>query len=295
MKMMTPHGLDHVMHAVRDLEAASAFYARLGFTMSGLNQHQWGTHNRQFRLPGFGGEIVTMVEPDKLGDDGFSTHFGRFHQSFIARREGLSLILLTSTDLANDAAQLRKDGIAASDIMTQLWAMPGPDGKEVKRGFSLAYARDAMSPEASFALCQQENPDPTQPPAQMLSHANGASAVAGVVLVADNPTDHHIFMSQFCGVRDMRATSSGITFTTPRGEIEILSAVAFKSFYGVEWSGIGEGAVIAALRIAVRDLKIAEKIMRDGGISPFAHGGRLIVPPDVAFGATLVFEQEQRT
>jgi len=291
---MNPHGLDHILHAVRDLDAACDFYARLGFSMSGLNQHPWGTHNRQFRLPGFGGEIITLAEPEKMGEGGFSEHFARYHQSFLARREGLSLILLTSTALARDAAQLKKDGIGASDIMTQLWDLDAPDGGTIRRGFSLAFARDPLSPEASFALCQQENPDPTQPPVEMLRHANGASAIAGAVLVADNPTDHHIFMSQVSGVRDIHSTSRGLVFKTPRGDIEILTPVAFRAAYGVEWGGIGEGAVIAAMRIAVADLDGARRVMEAGGCAPQVHQGKLVIGPEQAFGATLVFEEERR-
>lgn len=288
---MNPRGLDHIMHAVRDLDDAAAFYGRLGFTIGGLNTHPWGTHNRQFRLPGFGGEIVTLAEPDLLGADGFSEHFGRFHQSFLARREGLSVMLVTSADIEADAAQLRRDGIASSEVLTQTWTMTAADGVAIQRGFALAYARDPLSPDASFALCAQVNPDPSQPAPALLRHANGAMAIGGAVLVADNPTDHHIFMSQFCGVRDMHASSAGLRFATPRGDIDILTPTAFNAFYGVEWNGIGAGAVIAAMRILVRDLRQAEDVMRTNGIAPLGQGNRLVIPPDMARGATLVFEE----
>jgi Glyoxalase-like domain len=41
-----PHGLDHIVHAIRDLDAAAEFYARAGFTVGARNRHAWGTHNR---------------------------------------------------------------------------------------------------------------------------------------------------------------------------------------------------------------------------------------------------------
>ena len=40
-----PHGLDHIVHAVRDIDAAAEFYVRAGFTVGGRNRHPWGTHN----------------------------------------------------------------------------------------------------------------------------------------------------------------------------------------------------------------------------------------------------------
>src|SRR6476661_5238370 len=89
-----PRGLDHVVHAVRDLEAAAELYRRLGFTVGARNQHSWGTHNHLVQLPGFFLELLTVVEPEKLGCDGFSKLFGRFNQTFLSNQEGLSLLLL---------------------------------------------------------------------------------------------------------------------------------------------------------------------------------------------------------
>ena len=84
-----PRGIDHIVHAVRDLDAAADGYRRLGFTVGAENRHSWGTHNQLVQLPGFFIELLTVAEPDKLGSDGFSSLFGRFNQSFLTRHEGL--------------------------------------------------------------------------------------------------------------------------------------------------------------------------------------------------------------
>ena len=91
-----PRGLDHIVHAVRDLEGAAELYRRLGFTVGARNRHSWGTHNHLVQLPGFFIELLTVVEPEKLGCDGFSKLFGRFNQSFLSNQEGLSLLILES-------------------------------------------------------------------------------------------------------------------------------------------------------------------------------------------------------
>jgi hypothetical protein len=41
-----PHGLDHIVHVVHDLDGAAEFYGRAGFTVGARNRHAWGTHNR---------------------------------------------------------------------------------------------------------------------------------------------------------------------------------------------------------------------------------------------------------
>ena len=149
-----PRGLDHIVHAVRDLEEAAELYRRLGFTVGERNRHSWGTHNRLIQFPGVFIELLTVAEPAKLGADGFSNLFGRFNQSFLSNQEGLSLLLLESDDAAADAALFQSSGIAASEVMTFEREGNRPDGAPVKVAFSLAFARDAGAPGAGFAVCQ---------------------------------------------------------------------------------------------------------------------------------------------
>src|SRR3979490_3622307 len=112
-----PRGLDHIVHAVRDLEGAGELYPRLGFTVGARNRHSWGTHNHVVQLPGFFIELLTVAEPEKLGSDGFSDLFGRFNQSFLSKQEGLSLLLLESDDAVGDTAAFHSSGLAASEGM----------------------------------------------------------------------------------------------------------------------------------------------------------------------------------
>src|SRR5215468_2014337 len=106
-----PGGLDHVIHAVRDLEAAAELYRRLGFTVGARNRHAWGTHNHLVQLPGFFVELLTVAEPEKLGTDGLSALFGTFNRIFLKTQEGLSFLLLESDDAAADATRFRSAAI----------------------------------------------------------------------------------------------------------------------------------------------------------------------------------------
>ena len=91
-------GLDHIVHAVRDLDAAADLYRRLGFTVGARNRHPWGTHNHIVQLPGFFIELLTLAEPERVGTDGFSTMFAAYNRDFVARGEGFSLLILESKD-----------------------------------------------------------------------------------------------------------------------------------------------------------------------------------------------------
>ena len=87
---------------------------------------------------------------------------------------------------------------------------------------------------------------------------NGVTGVAGVVLVAENPTDHHVFLSAFSGVRDLQATSTGIAVETPRGEIQVMDPAAFRAAFRVAPPDVSRGMRLAALRFAVRDKAAAQ-------------------------------------
>lgn len=282
-------GLDHFVHAVRDLDAAAELYRRLGFTVGARNRHPWGTHNHLVQLPGFFVELLTVAEPEKLGSDGFSTLFGRFNQSFLAGHQGLSLLLLESGDAAADAAAFASAGIAASDVMTFEREGRRPDGSTVKVAFSLAFARDPKAPEIGFAVCQQHFPENFWNPA-FQQHPNTPSGIAGVVLVAENPTDHHIFLSSFTGVRDLHATSSGVTASTPRGDIKVMDPAAFRSHFGTEPPDISRGARLSALQFRVRDRAALTEALTKGEIASSTRMGSIIVAPETAMGATLVFD-----
>jgi catechol 2,3-dioxygenase-like lactoylglutathione lyase family enzyme len=85
-----PRGLDHIVHAVRDLDAAAEFYRRAGFTVGARNRHPWGTHNHIVQLEGFFIEILTVAEPELLDRDTehreLARLFGAFNRDSIAAR-----------------------------------------------------------------------------------------------------------------------------------------------------------------------------------------------------------------
>jgi hypothetical protein len=278
-----------MVHAVRDLDAGADLYRRLGFTVGARNRHPWGTHNHIVQMPGFFIEVLTMAEPDKLGDDGFSTLFGGFNRRFIENGEGFSLLILESGDAAADARSFAAAKIAASETMRFEREGKRPDGTPVKVAFSLAFARDALAPAHNFAVCQQHYPENFWNPAWQ-RHPNGVTGVDGVIMVADNPSDHHIFLSAFAGERELQSSSAGITVTTPRGDIQVMAPTAYADHFGIAAPDVMGGGRLAALRLVSSDLAATETALSSGGFSVIRHMNRLVIAPNQALGAALVFE-----
>jgi hypothetical protein len=110
------------------------------------------------------------------------------------------------------------------------------------------------------------------------------------VLVGENPTDLHIFLSAFTGERELQATSSGVTAPTPRGDIKVMDPAAFANHFGVPAPDISGGARLAALRFHVRDRAALMAALGAGGIAAISHMGATVVDAGTAMGATVVFE-----
>jgi len=287
-----PRVLDHVVHVVRDLDAAAELYRRLGFSVGARNRHppEWGTHNQIVQLPDVFVELLAVADLTGIAPHAeryFS--FGAHNRDFLARGEGLSMIALKGRGAA-DAAVFRSAAIGDFQNYQFEREAVRPDGATVKVAFSLAFAADPQAPDVGFFTSQNHYPENFWNPAFQV-HPNSAAAIAAVVMVAENPADHHIFLSAFVGERDIEASSSGITVPTPRGVIRVMDPAAFRIHFGVEPPGVARGARIAGLQIAVRDFGAAVVALKAGHIDAQVRMGRIVVASEIGMGATFVFER----
>lgn len=285
-----PHGLDHIVHAVRDVDAAAEFYVRAGFTVGGRNRHPWGTHNRVVQLKNCYVEILEVAEPEKIvphGANSFS--FGAFNRDFLAHREGFSMLILNSRDAAVDARGFEVAGIGGFKVFDFAREGKRPDGAPVKLAFSLAFAVDPASANLRFAACQHHFPENFWNPAFQI-HPNGAKNVVGVAMVASNPAGHQNFLKAFAGVGELHSSAIGVKARTENGDIDILDPNAYRDQFGVSVELTGEGMTLNAMRFAVADMVQIETLHHQNGIASRRLAGRLVVPPDLAHGATLIFE-----
>ena len=265
-------GLDHIVHAVRDLDVAAEFYRRLGFTVGARNRHPWGTHNHIVQLPGFFIEVLTVAEPDKLGDDGFSRLFGAFNRDFLMEREGFSVLILESANAENDEREGKR-----------------PDGSAVKVAFLLAFAENRHAPDIHFCVCQQHYPENFWNP-KFQTHANGAKAVAGVVMVAGSPVEHSRFLKAYIGVTELDTAGTTVAARLPRGQLAVMEREAFKASYNVDAPRMAHGAQLTALRTKVTDIDATRSLLKSNGVVFSNRGPSIIISPSQAMGAVVIFE-----
>jgi hypothetical protein len=280
-------GLDHIVHAVHDLDGAAALYRRMGFTVGARNRHPWGTHNYIVQCPGTFIELLMVAEPDKLGSDAISNLFGRYNQKFLARGEGLSLLIMESKDAKADVEDFKRAGISAAEAVHFEREAKRPDGTTIKVGFSLAFVQDKAAPSMGFATCQQHYPENFWNPA-FQKHANGVQAVRAVIMVADEPERHRSFASAFTGSTDFYAEAGEVSVTTARGALSIMTPARFAAAFGGPPPEAGNH--LQAIRFAVTDIAAARTVMQKGDVRTRGHRDGFVIDAVDALGATLSFE-----
>lgn len=283
--------LDHLVIGVPDLDAAGARLAALGFSVGAVNRHPWGTQNRlvQFSDETFF-ELINVADAALIPPHAprrFS--FGAFVRDALTRAPGLAMLVLKSTDARADAADFTRLGIGDFEPFDFSRKGRKPDGSETEVAFSLAFAAEAGMPDCGFFTCQQHFPQNFWSEAAQ-AHTNGAIGITRVTLVAENPSDHHIFLAAFVGERGMRSTSFGIEIEAGatakarghRALIDILSPEGFAFRYGVP-APAATTPRFAGIEVALPAL---DKL-HDGTL--IAHGGGLTLPASTDFGTALRF------
>jgi hypothetical protein len=255
-----PRNLDHIVHAVHDLDAAAALYESIGFIVGARNKHPWGTHNRIIQLDGSYIELLTVGEPQKITPHTpYSFSFGAFHRDFLAREQGLAMLLLNSRDAKADNAAWRAAGISAFEVFNFEREGRRPDGATVKLAFSLIFAADPNAPDVGFGACQHYYPENFWNSA-FQNHANGVKGIAGVVLVADAPARHRDFLRALTGAEDARDIDGGFAIDLPRGAMDVLTPAAFLHRFGVIAPDTARGMRLAGMRFSGAERTAAKEI-----------------------------------
>jgi catechol 2,3-dioxygenase-like lactoylglutathione lyase family enzyme len=286
-------GLDHVVHAVQDLDAASELYRQLGFTVGARNKHPWGTDNHIIQLPGFFIELLAFAEPERLGGDSdrqlsiLRERFGVFNSDFIARQAGLSTLILESHEAEADVAEYEESFLSSADKLTFAREGHRPDGSVVKVAFSLAFVEGEHIPDIAFATCQQHFPENFWNPA-FQKHVNAATGVAGAIIVAQEPARYRQFFLLFSGASSTTADGEGYRIGLPRGVIDVMTPLAFADRFGQLAPDTGNGPRLAALRFKTSEPHSTATVLSKAGIAYTVLKSGAI--SSVVLGAALVFE-----
>lgn len=246
----TPRGIDHIVIASNDLAALAEHFRHLGFTVGPRNRHPWGTENHIIQFNGAFLELIGVGDAAAIPErDGRNYSFGGFVRDYLKGGDGIAMLALESRNAVGDAVAFRHSRIGDFEPFHFERAGKNGQGDTVRVAFSLAFAEMPATPRAAFFTCQHHAPHHFWNAAAQ-THANGATGIASLIAVADDPSDAHEFLGAFVNQRVMRATSFGLELDTGRGLIEVLSPEAFQFRFGrAAPVQAGQGLQFAALQM----------------------------------------------
>jgi hypothetical protein len=166
-------GIDHVVVAVADLDAAAAQWAALGFTVSprGFHGEAAGTANHTLMLGQGYIELLGVVQP---------TAANAWLRAALAAGRSLCAVAVATPDAQALHAAWQADGLAVQPAQHFVRAVTRPHGVEQARFTTIDLAPNAL-PGADLFACQQHTPQWVWLP-ELMQHANRATALAGVGL-----------------------------------------------------------------------------------------------------------------
>ncbi|MEN8874007.1 MAG: VOC family protein [Pacificibacter sp.] len=295
--MNASFGIDHPLLATHDIEGLRDRLISLGFNMTAIGKHPWGTSTSLAMFDGCLLEIMgiydeTLIDEVPAGE----FRFGRHVFEHLQQREGVALSALHSTDSVQDAATAKAAGFTVAGHLEFGRDVTLPDGSADRTKTTLALLPDPDFPRLSFFLCQQHRPELIYVP-EWLEHPNTVNRISGVTISAKAEQQETLKAKLTRIYGDASALNGGFCVQTANGEISVQSLDAIQAEFGTLPSDIAESdtPAIVAMDLGYLDANTFDTWVKksDLRLKTTASGFYATQPKDTAnvilrFGKCLV-------
>ena len=282
--------IDHLVLCVRDLHAARAAYRRLGFTLTPVARHPWGTENSLVQLHGNFLELLAIGEPRLIpaaAPGEFS--FGEFSRNFLLNREGMAMLVFASGDARADQREFMARGLETYAPFEFSRRAKLPDGGEATVAFSLAFVTDPRMPQAAFFTCQQHAPEHFWKP-EYQHHANGAARIREVLMRAADPAQLADFFVGLVEPGALRRDAGSLVVSLGRGRLTILDPARLaERFPAASFNRLPATPAFAGYAIEVADVAAMAADLARAGVPFRTASGRLQIEAAHGFGVAIEF------
>lgn len=263
-------GIDHPLIAVRDMALVRSRFESLGFTMTPVGKHPWGTstslaifNDCLLEIMGIYDEHLIDVKP--AGE----FRFGRHIYEHLNEREGVALTALHSTNSIADAQKAHTAGWTVSGHLEFSRDVVLPDGTADKTKTTLALLPNAVFPRLSFFLCQQHRRELVEV-SEWLDHANSACGIQGISVKATSENQVALQTHLEAVFGPATPNPHGFTLHTPNGYINVVRDNEISASLAPLPADLmnDEQPSIVAMDFLVRDIRIVTELVKASGM-PF--------------------------
>jgi len=277
-------GIDHAVVIVRDIARAAAAWRALGFTLTPEGRHTVLQSVNHCIM--FGEDYIELLA--FVGEHPSR----RYLLDFLARREGMGALALKSAGIEATVAAWQAAGLPAG--------APIAFGRPVERGgvvrqaaFRTSIIAESATPPGRTFACQHFTPELVWLP-EYQTHANGAQAIAAVLVAVGDVAATTALFARVLGVAPSRADATMAELPAGGGVVRVLAQPAFAAAYP-------EAAELpapcyAGVQVKVADRSRAAAVLDAAGIAwrrrgpgPAGAGGGTVVAPAAACGALVEF------
>ena len=293
-----PLALDHLVLPTADLASASARLSALGFTVAPTGSHPFGTVNRCVYFAD-----GCFLEPLAVGDRDRCDAAIAEGNVFVARddvfrgergQEGFSAIVFATSDAEADHARYVSGGMSPGKPLSFARPFVDANGRTGEASFKLAFATVAGFDAPFFFACQRIGV-PAVDRAALEAHENGASRLAGAIVIAEDPAATRDAIARIAGADDKTATARDAELATlalPNATIEVMRPDAYRHRFGTSPDCGRSG--FALIRVEVDDIDVARALLTSRTIVNRIVGTGLFVPRAAGQGADILFEAGPR-
>lgn len=275
-------GIDHCYLLVDDLDASLAAYRKLGFTVSprGLHSAHMGSANHTIMLQNDYFELLGMVA---------ATDFNTGRRKLLAESgQGLHAVACRAGNVDEAEKELSALGIATTGRRDFERPVPLPAGGEAPAAFSVLEFESSEVPVGLAFMCQHHTPETVWLP-ELMTHANGATALGGLIAMADAPKAAAERLARLFAAGRVDPVEGGHAVNTGTAPITVLNRDALAARYpDFNLNATARGAY-AALQVTVDDLATPEKTLASNGVKAHRTATGLAVAPEDASGAIVEF------
>lgn len=230
--MNASFGIDHPLLATHNIEKLRDRFIALGFNMTTIGKHPWGTSTSLAMFDGCLIEIMGIYDNALIDEvPAGEFRFGRHVYEHLQNREGVALSALHSTNSIADAQHAQSAGFSVAGHLEFGRDVTLPNGTQGRTKTTLALLPDTQFPRLSFFLCQQHKPELIYVP-EWLRHPNKVTGICGVNIVASE--QHHLALNhRFGSLYDgIETIAGGFECQTANGLLRILDPVTFTQTIG---------------------------------------------------------------
>ena len=279
---MSALDLDHIGIAVRDLDAASAQFRRLGFKLTERGYHTLPPETPGGPRPRAGtANHCAMLERGYLELIGISDPaYGGRLKADIERYQGVHIVAFGTDDAAATSRTLRDRGLPIGESRPLERPIEEPDGAQLARFEIVDFPRDLIPEGHFFAIRHLTRDLLWKPP--LLAHPNGAKSLESLTIAVADPADFRTRLDRCLGVGPDEAGG----FKLAAGRVSVVDGAWVTEHVP---AGAPPLPYIAGISVGVADIVRTADLLATSGVPFEPRGASVWVAPSEGCGAFVEF------